>query len=108
MTVDLTVVGHADGMGPQGEDPNFGWIRAHATDTNCDQTAWPRAAARAASIASPQTDAEPQLTEGGSSTGVKAERRARETEGSLRPGLAPVDVVVLEHAAHIRLRLFVR
>jgi hypothetical protein len=38
MTVDLTVVGHSDGMGPQGMDPNFGWIRAHATDTNCDQT----------------------------------------------------------------------
>jgi len=36
LAVDQTVVGHSDGMGPQGVDPNFGWIRAHDTVTNCD------------------------------------------------------------------------
>jgi hypothetical protein len=36
LQVDQTIVGHADGMGPQGMDPNFGWIRAHDTATNCD------------------------------------------------------------------------
>jgi hypothetical protein len=36
LSVDQTVVGHSDGMGPQGVNPNFGWIRAHDTATNCD------------------------------------------------------------------------
>jgi hypothetical protein len=34
---DLTVVGHSDGEGPQGVDPNLGWIRAYDTNTACDQ-----------------------------------------------------------------------
>jgi hypothetical protein len=37
LATDQTVVGHADGMGPQGVNANFGWIRAHDTATNCDQ-----------------------------------------------------------------------
>ncbi len=36
---DQTVVGHSDGMGPQGDDTDFGWVRAHpaGNNTNCNQ-----------------------------------------------------------------------
>lgn len=35
---DQTVVGHSNGMGPQGVDSDFGWIRAHTNgNTNCNQ-----------------------------------------------------------------------
>lgn len=36
---DSTIVGHSDGNGPQRENTDFGWVRAHAAgnDTACNQ-----------------------------------------------------------------------
>jgi hypothetical protein len=34
---DQTIVGHSNGMGPQGANSAFGWIRAHTGNTNCNQ-----------------------------------------------------------------------